>query len=198
MPKNTVIQDFLSKDYLLDYSEILSTTVSITTYYPQQAESQLRNAITHLARSISDDSDFEAEIEKAKGHIERAKRDCLKLSIIKKKQDVIGEIKSLRYAKGTLTKSIKEKRISIELQLKKASIQETLGAKDVSTLLEVILTELIELESELINIDEIVTKPSTSVKIAYTAIEWFKKASYMIAFGFIAYLIKAYIIPLTS
>jgi len=198
MPRNTAIQDFLSKDYLLDYSEILSLTVAITNFYPQQAESQLRNAMTHLARSVSDASNLNSEIERAKGHLERAKRDCLKLSIIKKKQDIENEIKSLRYAKGTLTKSIKEKRISIALTQKEASIQETIGAKDVSTLLEVVLTELIELEMELINIDEIATKPSASVKFAYTAIEWSKKASYMIAFGFIAYLIKEYIIPISS
>lgn len=190
MPRNTAIKDFLSKDYLLDYSEILSMTVAITNFYPQQAESQLRNAMTHLARSVSEASNLDDEIKKAKGHLERAKRDCLKLSIIKKKKDVENEIKSLRYAQGILTKSIKEKRISIALTQKKASIQETLGAKDVSILLEVVLTELIDLEFELINIDEISKKPSRSVKLAYTTIEWAKKASYMLAFGFIAYLIK--------
>lgn len=196
MSRNTAIQDFLSKDYLLDYSELLSTTVAITNFYPQQAESQLRNAMTHLARSVSEASNLDAEIEKAKGHLERAKRDCLKLSIIKKKQDVENEIKNLRYAKSTLTQSIKEKRIFIALTQKKASIQETIGAKDVSSLLEVVLTELIELETELIQIDEIATKPSTAVKFAYNTIEFLKKVSYMITLGVIAYLIKAYIIPL--
>ena len=198
MPRNAAIRDFLSKDYLLDYSEILSMTVSITGFYPQQAESQLRNAMTHLARSVSEVSNLDTEIEKAKGHLERAKRDCLKLSIIKKRQDIENEIKSLRYAQGTLTKSIKEKRIKIALTQKEASFRETFGEKDISTLLEVVLSGLIDLELELINIDEIAKKPSRLVKFAYTTIEWLKMASYMLAVGFIAYLIKVFIDLLPS
>jgi len=198
MPRNTAIKEFLEKDYLNDYSEILSMTVGITHYYPQQADSQVRNAMTHLSRAATEISDLDEEIGKARGHLERAKRDCLKLSIIEKKKHVENEIKSLRYAQGTLTESIKKKRLSIAMTHTKASLQETLGAKDVSTLLEVVLAELLELEQELIEIDEIVKKPSTSVKIAYSSIIWGKRILSMMGVAYAAYLIKEYVIPFLS
>ncbi len=198
MPRNTAIKEFLEQDYLSDYSEILSMTVGITHYYPQQADSQVRNAMTHLSRASTEISNLDEEINKAKGHLERAKRDCLKLSIIEKKKHVENEIKSLRYAQGTLTESIKEKRLSIAMQHKKASIQETIGSRDVSTLLEVVLTELLELEQELIKIDEIVKKPSTSVKIAYSSIVWAKRIFSMMGIIYASYLLKEYGLPFLS
>ena len=75
MDRNEKIISILRNDYLDDYIEILGICVGITEYYPQQADSQIRNALTHLSRAASSDSDseIEQEIDKVKRHIERAK-----------------------------------------------------------------------------------------------------------------------------
>ena len=60
--------NFLIRDYLENYSDILGITVGITNIYPEQADNQVRNAMTHLSRAANTNSEelIAEEIKKAK------------------------------------------------------------------------------------------------------------------------------------
>jgi len=187
---NQAISDFLKNDYSKEYVEnILAATVAITNYYPAQADSQIRDAMTHLARCASNPENGEKELEKAKDHLERAKRDCLKIAIFTKKKDIKEEIKSLRFAKSGLPEDIQKLRLDIAIQHKKAYAEEALGKKDISNKLEEVLIKLITLENMLIEFDKIAKPTSLPVKIAFYTIAFLKKISQLFGVGLMVYFI---------
>lgn len=196
MDKNTKIINTLLNEYLSDYIEILGICVGITEYYPQQADSQIRNALTHLSRAASfdDATEIDKEIEKAKGHIERAKRDCLKLAIIRKKEHVADHIKSVHFAKGGLSEDIMVKRLQVSNDQKVAFINETKGV-NVTPELENVLSQLINLETDLINFDKVAFQPSRAVYIASRFIVHGKKIIGFFGTGALIYIISREIIP---
>lgn len=193
---NKKIIDILLNEYLNDYIEILGVCVGITEYYPQQADSQIRNALTHLSRAASFESEIEIEIEikKAKGHIERAKRDCLKLAIIRKKEHISDHIKSIHYAKGGLSEEIGIKRLQVSIDQKVAFINETKGI-NVTPELENILTQLVILENDIIKVDRVAFKPSKAVYIASIAVVYGKKMMGIFGTSVLIYWISRELVP---
>jgi hypothetical protein len=194
--KNSKIIDFLSNEYLSDYVEILGLVVSITEYYPQQADSQIRNAMTHLARAaIAEDLDIiETELGKAKSHIERAKRDCLKLAIIEKKKHVFDHIKSIYFAKGGLPEDIMIKRLEVAEEQRIAFVNETKGV-DITPQLEKVLTQLLNLEVEIIKFDKIAFQPSRVVYIASIFVKSINKILSLLGMAVLVYIISKQIVP---
>src|SRR5579875_3001772 len=58
--------------------------VALTEKQPDQVNNEVRNAVTHMARAYCADTRAAADqqLNQAVSHIERAMRDCLKLSVI--------------------------------------------------------------------------------------------------------------------
>ena len=173
MQDNEKVLTVLTESYLEDYIEILGISVSIIGYYPLQADSQIRNAITHLSRAIVNPADEDDEITKAKRHIERAKRDCLKLALLGKREHISDHIKSIRYAKGGLPEDVMVRRVQIELDQKKALINEARGM-DINPELENVLAQMLELEDELFKFDKIAFQPSKLVYYATKFLSYLK------------------------
>ena len=196
MEKNEKIVNILLNEYLGDYIDILGICVGITEFYPQQADSQIRNALTHLSRAASfdDETDIDAEINKAKGHIERAKRDCLKLAIIRKKEHVLDHIKSVHFAKGGLSEEISQKRLQVGHDHRVSFINETKGI-NVTPELENVLAQLITLEKDLIQFDKVAFQPSRSVYLASLVIKHGKKIMAFFGTSVLVYLISRQIVP---
>ncbi len=196
--KCSEIIDFLIQDYLQDYTEILGITVGIANFYPQQADSQIRNALTHLSRAAqTDNKDLIAkEIKKAKGHIERAKRDCLKIAIIEKRQQIKDMIIGIYFAKGGLPKKIQKKRIEIEINRKITAINETKG-EEIAQELEFILSELFDLEEQILEFDTLAHQPSKLVRYVTAIILYAKKISNIILIvtisAFVGYFINGFL-----
>jgi hypothetical protein len=187
--KDDKILDILKNEYLSDYIEILGISVGITEYYPQQADSQIRNALTHLARAaINSGQEADNEIEKAKTHIERAKRDCLKLAIIGKKEHLSDHIKSLHFAKGGLPEQLMEKRLQVAYDQRVAFINESKGI-NITSDLESVLTQLLNIEKEIIEFDKIGQESSNLVRVAVTFIKWGKKLLALLGSAVLVYLI---------
>lgn len=70
--------------YHEDFTEYYATVIALTEKMPEQINNEIRNAFSHLARVYVATSvdNAKSEADKARGHIERACRDCLKASII--------------------------------------------------------------------------------------------------------------------
>lgn len=196
MEDNERIINILLNEYLGDYVEILGVCVGITEYYPQQADSQIRNALTHLSRaaSFNDDTEINIEIEKAKGHIERAKRDCLKLAIIRKKEHISDHIKSVHFAKGGLSEEIMIKRLQVANDQTVSFINETKGI-NVTPELENILTQLVILEKDIIQFDKVAFQPSKAVYIASIVVKYGKKIMALLGTSVLVYWISRVIVP---
>lgn len=79
---------------------------------PLQFTNELRNAINHLARAYccENDADVDEEIRKAIGHIERAKRDCLKMSSIAISEDISSQFMLIEQKYGLLPTHIRKTR----------------------------------------------------------------------------------------
>lgn len=196
MQANERIISVLLNEYLDDYIEILGICVGITEYYPQQADSQIRNALTHLSRAASctNDAEINTEIEKAKSHIERAKRDCLKLAILRKREHISDHIKSVHFAKGGLSEEIMMKRLQVESDQTAAFINETKGA-NVTPELEHILTQLVTLEKDLIQFDRVAFQPSKVVYIASIIVKRAKTMMAIFGMAVLGYLVSSFIVP---
>ena len=195
--KNQQISEILAKNYLDDYIEILGMTVGIVNYYPQQADNQIRNAMTHLARAAAQDDQkqIDTELRQAFLHIERAKRDCLKLSVIGKKQQIIDQIKSVHLAKGGLPPEIMQRRLQAAFDQKVVYTNEARG-KEIGPALEDLLEQLVSLETALIEFDKIALQPSRLVYVATRIIIYSKWLAGFAGTAAIIYVIKNVLVPM--
>ncbi|MEX0739191.1 MAG: hypothetical protein WD071_07610 [Pseudohongiella sp.] len=139
------ITSIIHDDYLNDFLDIYGVTISIAEKHPEQVNNEVRNALTHLARAlIPDIPDPQQEIEDAKKHLQRAKRDCLKLSIIHKREQLVSSIYRIELTEGTLRRAIKTKLRAIETKRKDIFRRESAGEPVVDELRS-ILADALEL-----------------------------------------------------
>ncbi|MBF0134438.1 MAG: hypothetical protein HQL75_17860 [Magnetococcales bacterium] len=138
-------------DYLDDFSEIYATTIAITEIHPEQANNQIRNALTHLARALTsqDATAIRDNLEKAGSHIERGKRDCIKTAIALLKDRISSTLYRIEHEHGLIPRSIKDRLRIIEAKRKSAYKNEAKGDISVSGEMEDILADLLELEESL-------------------------------------------------
>ena len=138
-------------DYLEDFTEIYATTIAITEAHPEQANNQIRNALTHLARALTsqDAAALKDSLKKAEGHIERGKRDCIKTAIALLKDRISTTLYRIEYEHGLVPRHIKVKLKTIEYKRISAYKNETKGDIRVSGEMEDILADLLELEEYL-------------------------------------------------
>jgi hypothetical protein len=81
---------FLQTDFIDTLSLYYAEGVAYSSRHPQNINNELRNALTHLARALNAPSMHEAQdnMDSAGRHIERFKRDCLKVAVIYSGKDV--------------------------------------------------------------------------------------------------------------
>lgn len=73
---------FIVTEFNKEFQELYSVATATTGVHPEQVNNEIRNMLTHLARALEADcaASADKEVKLAAGHLERAKRDCLKLS----------------------------------------------------------------------------------------------------------------------
>ncbi len=133
------------------FTKHLATVISLTEKIPDQAGNHIRNAFTHLARadSLSDRREIEKEVEKAINHIERASRDCLKISIIFLHDRLKSMVADARAFYGRTTPSINTGMREIREAREKVCRDEAENASDVASDYEIIVLRGINLENEI-------------------------------------------------
>ena len=78
------VLNVVRKDFYEDFMEVYAMVVSTTETHPEQVNNKIRGALTHLARALDRGDGCSEEVQKAQAHINRAKRDCLKVIIVQK------------------------------------------------------------------------------------------------------------------
>ena len=144
-----LIRDFLQKEFVDNFMNAYGLNLSISDIHPEQANNELRNAIVHLSRGLlNEDCQLHVELQKAKAHIERGKRDCYKLSIIRKIDDLWSDIHAIEISEGTALIKQSEMLKRIGERKRKTYKNETLGypvAEDYQT----VLADILDLEDAL-------------------------------------------------
>lgn len=145
------ILDLINRDFHEDFADVFATTVSIIERIPQQANHEIRNALNHMARAHDAPSLDEAlqEIRLARGHIERGKRDCLKLSIIHKRRQLATMLERIEAKYGYVDGEFRALFRAVEVKRRDALKAENRGAERVSPALEDILVDCLTLEKKL-------------------------------------------------
>lgn len=137
--------------YLDRFTLYLATTISITESIPDEANNQLRNALTHLARAnqANDAAALNKEVASAIAHFERANRDCLKVSIIKARDAMDQAVTNVRFFRGSLTPKIEDMIKELKEIRRRGHIAETRGDETQTKMLEEILRLTLAITDEI-------------------------------------------------
>lgn len=137
-------------DYLGEFTELYATAVGLVEMHPEQVNNEIRNALTHLARALSaaNAQEAQSQVRKAKDHIERGKRDCLKISIIEIRDRLRGTIHMIEHTVGVVPQPIKLRLKEIERMRRTSFLAETRNEPMLDTLTS-ILADALDLEAQL-------------------------------------------------
>lgn len=138
------------------HSELMAffaQAVALNEKVPDQVNNELRNALTHFSRAYAAATyaDAEADLRRASAHIDRAKRDCLKLSIIAlhdRIQHLCGQVKAVS---GTIDPALLARRHTLTDDRKRVLRNEINGALGVTNQLLTFLEDAEALEADLSN-----------------------------------------------
>ncbi|MEZ5490903.1 MAG: hypothetical protein R3F50_11370 [Gammaproteobacteria bacterium] len=177
------VAEIIHDIYLQDFLEIYGLTIAIAETHPEQVNNELRNALTHLARALSSEADDpEKELESAKSHIRRAKRDCLKIAILHKRDQILGSIHRIEYDQGILPSKLKTRLKTIEQKRRDVFRSESSG-NSVTVQLQEILADVLELGDQILTDHQ---DPGTIIhglkKYGQWAFRWARNGSFAILF----------------
>lgn len=129
--------------------EVYAMVVSTTETHPEQVNNKIRGALTHLARALDRGDGCSEEVQKAQAHIDRTKRDCLKVIIVQKHKAIRGTLWRLEEQDGILPSSVHRRLSSFEEKRKSAFHAEARGDKKAGKLLYSLVNEILSFEEYL-------------------------------------------------
>lgn len=133
--------------YLGEFTDIYATTIGLTELHPEQANNEIRNALTHMARALiaTTPADVLDQVKKAADHIERGKRDCLKISIIAIRKRLTATIHQIEITHGSVQMPVRQRLKAIERKRRDIFKAETRN-ESVTPALGDILADALDLE----------------------------------------------------
>ena len=124
------VQNLLVHEIHGEFLDLYAATVSLAERHPEQVNNELRNALTHMARAVAqgDYTQALAELKKAEGHIERAKRDAAKISVIELHNLIADASADIKLLNGTIDVAFVLRRDGIAKKRKALLKNEAKGA----------------------------------------------------------------------
>jgi hypothetical protein len=175
-----IVLEVIEKDFHVDFTEAWATTVALTETIPDQANNEIRNAFNHLARALKSETEEDAagNIREARSHLDRAKRDCLKISVIYVHESVQSLIWYVEHNHGLVPENIRIRRKTLTIERKSIYSDETMGLA-VSDRLEALLREYADLESHIIDNFGLPSRLVTGMRIFFR--KWWKTCVIFVA-----------------
>lgn len=154
------VRQLILEDFHSDFQEVYSYAVTALEIAPEQANNEIRNALNHIARALTanDDQSADDNLRQAKGHIERAKRDCLKLALIHLHEQIKSDLLSIEVVEGAVPMSIRTRMKTLETAAVKARQAESDGEANVTDLMAGVFADFKNFRDDL---HEQFTVPST-------------------------------------
>jgi F0F1-type ATP synthase assembly protein I len=105
-------------DFGKDFQDVYSYAVTVLELAPEQANNEVRNALNHIVRALAAQTMQEANqnLGQSEGHIERARRDCIKLAVIHVHEQIKSDMLSIEQIEGALPISLRTRLKTIEEQ----------------------------------------------------------------------------------
>ena len=156
------------------FVDFYAAAVSLTERQPDQVNNEIRNALTHLSRSLAVDDYAQAnsEIDRACNHIDRAMRDAIKLAVFELRDRIHSACAEIRLVHGVLDTPFLVRRENLTDQRKALIKLETEGSKDVMAGFVQLFIDARSLEDDLIKAYD-VTYGRISKAKAWTI--WFRR-----------------------
>jgi hypothetical protein len=120
-------------DFHQEFQHLYSYAITVLELAPDQANNEIRNALNHIARAMCADSVESANenLRQSKGHIDRAKRDCIKLANIHLHEQIKSDLLNIEAVEGAVPFSIKQRLSTLEHRGAAARRAEANGDPDV-------------------------------------------------------------------
>lgn len=101
----------INAHYRQDLHAVFETTRCLTSTKPDQANNEIRNGLNHLARALAEQKPDDASLQfrKAEDHFDRAKRDCLKISLVQLHDDLWREITDIEIVDGHIDSNLRKR-----------------------------------------------------------------------------------------
>ena len=152
---HSLVAECIESDFINGLQKTYAFAISIVEQHPQQVNNEIRNALTHLGRAIKATDDIveaREEIAKAKGHFERAKKDCYKLAVIRLHERILENIALIEFTEGVINGTYKKRLQAIIKDREQAFIEETGNNTSGSSLLyHNVAMDLLDLEEQINN-----------------------------------------------
>lgn len=123
------IGEFLEGEFARVLSHYYARTVAYADKHPQNINNELRNAITHMSRALVADNVLAAdqEMAAAERHVERFKRDCLKVAVVYAGKNAGELIKRAELGFGKVDPNLMVASAAVVTRRYQIMIQEVLG-----------------------------------------------------------------------
>ncbi len=150
-----IIQDILSivrEDITVELHTYYAEVVASVQRHPEQANKELRDAMTHLGRALVADSLEVAkrQVQSGRDHLERAKRDCLKMSLIFMNDRVQRLFSEVHMQFGTIAFGFTKRRNDLRIRRRQLAVDESHGRDNVTLKMLALLNDLGDLENDII------------------------------------------------
>lgn len=130
------------------YAEV----VAAAEKHPEQANKELRDAVTHMGRALGADdySRAEEQLRQARGHVERAKRECLKMALVFADDRLRRLCQEVRLEHGRVGANYLTRRKNLRTTRREIFRVESHGGNDITLRLLRLVNDFAELEDDLI------------------------------------------------
>jgi hypothetical protein len=172
-----IVLKIIEDDFHGDLAEAWSFAVALTETIPEQANNEVRNCMTHLGRAIAapDRGSADREISQASNHLERAKRDCLKIAIIAMDETLGSNVMLIEDSYGLLPRNVRDRIKRIKRERREIYRDESKGNEAVGARLEKLLFDYSELEEFLLDNYASAVSPKLLGKFRRWAGAWNRK-----------------------
>ena len=145
--------NLITREFHQEFGAIHARTVAFTDVQPEQANNEIRNALNHMARALlqSDEDRATKDVAKAYSHLDRAARDCLKISIIEKQKQVRQLSQEVREIERVAPFQIVKGLDALEKRRIEVFLQESRGDDGCTDAMGEILNEVLALEKYIRN-----------------------------------------------
>jgi hypothetical protein len=143
------IARLVAEDFHVDFQNHYSIAAATSGLHPEQVNNELRNMLTHIARAIRAETieDRESQLSKAKGHLETASRDCLKLASFFILKELKADSFLVQLRDGNASMPLRMKIFEAEEKFREARRAEVDNEKDALELMRAVNLFLQEIRS---------------------------------------------------
>lgn len=146
------ISSILERDVKDELHTYYAQALDASETHPEQASKEVRDAVTHLGRALTAETIEAAQrdIAKARDHLTRAKRDCLKITIVFADDRVRQLFEEVRSEHGAVAANYRTRRKQLRAERKEIFLAESNGSDGVTLRLLALSNKYGELEDDII------------------------------------------------